>query len=134
MADGLIAAALDLYHDAGWTGLGASLYLSLHSGAPSTTGANELSANGYARQACTIGASSSGTKTNANSINFGPATAQWSILYYGLWTAVSGGTFLGYWTLRDSGGTVLGSAATVPIDQLARFAAGELDFVLANAA
>lgn len=135
MADGFTTAARNTYHDAGWAAIAATPFVSLHSGDPGTTGANECSSNGYSRQACSIGSSTGGVKQNATAITFGPAaTADWSILYYALWTAQTDGTFLGYWTLKDVNGDPLLVAAAVPVDSVAKFAAGELKFTIADAA
>lgn len=133
MSDGLVASALNTYHDGGWTAIAATPFVSLHSDVPGTNGAHELSGNGYSRQCCTVGTSSGGIKQNSTAVSFGPASgSQWSIKYYALWTAAVNGTFLGYWTLRDDEGTPLAQAVSVPVDSVAKFSAGELKFTLAN--
>ena len=137
MAAGLVAAALDDFVDAGFAGLGATLFVSLHSANPSTTGANEVAAsggpaNGYARKQVTLAASSAGVKANSAALTFGPASAEWSIWYYGLWTAATGGTFLGYWTLRDNADALLLAAETVAVAASAVFSIGELTFTVVN--
>lgn len=67
-------------------------YVSLHTGDPSTTGANENSGGGYARQACTWNAATSSAKTNSTSLTFTTAGST-AITYFGAWTAVSSGSF-----------------------------------------
>lgn len=67
-------------------------YLSVHTGDPSTTGANELSGGGYARQALSWGSASAGAVTAAAVAFAIPAST--TIAYIGFWTASSGGTFL----------------------------------------
>lgn len=66
-------------------------YISLHTADPSTTGASEVSGGTYARVATTWGSSSAGSKAgSAATINVPAAT---TITYWGLWTAVTAGTF-----------------------------------------
>lgn len=89
-------------NDAGRNGLCAGLtalagFASLHSGDPSTTGANELTGGSpaYARKAVTWAAAASGQQLSSNAQVFDvPAGA--TVLHAGLWSAVSGGTFYGY--------------------------------------
>lgn len=72
-------------------------FASLHSGDPSTTGANELTGGSpaYARKGITYAASSTGTKANSVAITFDvPAT---TVTHVGLWSAVTAGTFYGYY-------------------------------------
>lgn len=45
-------------------------YVSLHTASPSTTGANEVSGGGYARQACSWNAASGSAKTNSSALTF----------------------------------------------------------------
>ena len=78
------------------TALGAiATYASLHSGDPSTTGANELTGGtpAYARQPVTFGSASGGEMAESNQPVFDVPAG--FVLYVGYWTAVSGGTFLG---------------------------------------
>lgn len=67
-------------------------HLSLHTGDPSTTGANELAGGSYARAALSWGSASSGAVT-ASAVAFS-VPASTTIAYIGFWTASSGGTFL----------------------------------------
>jgi hypothetical protein len=67
-------------------------YVSLHTGDPSTTGANEVTGGSYARVAVTWNSPSSGsvTQSNALSINL-PASTTAS--YFGVWSASTSGTY-----------------------------------------
>lgn len=73
--------------------------VSLHVGAPGTTGANENANSGsYARLACSWNAASGGTKTNSTSLTFTTggtvavtAFGTWSSLTYGAGTYALGG-------------------------------------------
>ncbi|GAB3863426.1 hypothetical protein GCM10028801_31020 [Nocardioides maradonensis] len=67
-------------------------YVSLHSGSPSTTGANEFSGGGYARQACSWNAASSGSKTNSSALTF-TTSGSTAATYFGTWSASTSGTF-----------------------------------------
>lgn len=66
--------------------------MSLHSGFPGATGANELTGSGYARVACSFNAASGGVRTLAAVTNF-TVGAGHTVRWVGLW---AGGTFKGY--------------------------------------
>ncbi len=71
-------------------------FASLHTGDPSTTGANESTGGSpaYARKGITYAAAATGTKANSAAITFDvPAS---TITHVGLWSAVTAGTFYGY--------------------------------------
>lgn len=67
-------------------------FVSLHTATTSTTGAAEVSGGGYARQAMTWNAASSGTKTNSGTASFttGGVTAN---THMGTFSASTAGTF-----------------------------------------
>ena len=66
-------------------------YLSLHTGDPAGTGANECAGGSYARVATVWSAPSAGSSTGAATlINVPPST---TITYWGVWDAASGGSF-----------------------------------------
>lgn len=110
-----------LFNDTNFDPSSASIYLSLHSGDPSLTGANELSGNGYARVAVSNW-SAAGSKTLSNGavINFPTATGAWSeATYIGIFDASTSGNF---W-----GGGALTASKTAAADEAIRFDAGEVD-------
>lgn len=78
-------------------------YISLHSGDPSTTGANEISGGSpaYARLAPTWGSASSGSKAMTATLSF-DIPASTTVSYFGFWTAATSGTFLGGAALSNS--------------------------------
>lgn len=79
-------------------GLGnAVTHVSLHSGDPSTTGANEVTGGSpaYARIAVTWNAASAGTRTNTGALTF-DVPASTTVYHIGLWSAITSGTFYGY--------------------------------------
>ena len=67
-------------------------WFSLHTGDPGTTGANEGSGTGYARDDTVWAAANAGTGTKLGSQAAIGAAAQ-SYTHWGLWSASSGGTF-----------------------------------------
>lgn len=67
-------------------------HVSLHNADPSTTGANEHTGDGYARQAITWSVAANGDITGTVSFTTTPSEAVHSV---GLWSAVSAGTFRG---------------------------------------
>ena len=67
-------------------------YVSLHTGDPSTTGANEVTSTTYARVAVTWNAASSGSVTNSGALSINlPASTTAS--YFGVWSASTSGTY-----------------------------------------
>lgn len=66
--------------------------MSLHSGFPGATGANELTGSGYVRVACTFNAASGGVRTVSAATNF-TVGAGHTVRWAGLW---AGGVFKGY--------------------------------------
>jgi len=95
-------------------------YVSLHTGDPSTTGANEVTGGSYARVAVTWNSPSSGsvTQSNALSINL-PASTTAS--YFGVWSASSSGTYY-------IGGALSPSITTGTSAGVVTIAAGSLSF------
>ena len=72
-----------------------TVYVSLHTGDPGTTGASESTggAGPYARQAGSWTAAASKSVSNDTAINFTGMPAS-TVTHAGLWDAVSGGNFL----------------------------------------
>lgn len=97
-------------------------HVSLHTGDPGATGANEATGNGYARQSITMGAASGKTTSNTNAPTWtasGGNLGGGALTYYGLWDSVSGGNFLWGDTISGGGDTVSdGSTYTLPIGNL----------------
>ena len=73
----------------------AQPYLSLHSGDPGETGANEIAGGSYARQAASFGAAAAGQVQNDATIDFTLMPAG-TVLGFGLWDAATNGNCL--WT------------------------------------
>jgi hypothetical protein len=72
-------------------------HVSLHTGNPSTTGANEVTGGtpAYAREPITWSAAAAGVTDNTGALDFDvPAGA--TVTFWGLWTAVTAGVFLGW--------------------------------------
>ncbi len=96
-----------------------TVYVSLHTGDPSTTGANEATAGGnaYARKAATFAAAASGATTTT-------ADLQWlnmpgvTVTHVGLWDAVTSGNFLRGGALADSWVVPAGATFTLPTGDL----------------
>ena len=93
-------------------------YLSLHSATPGQTGASEVSGGSYARQAITFGSATAGTELSTNSQTFTNLPVEASgIPYFGIWSTVSGGTYIG-------GGTTTGLTGSLPAGISVNFATG----------
>jgi len=71
-------------------------YLALHTADPGETGAtSEVSGNGYARQAVTFNAASSGAATNSSTHTFTASGGNWgTITYFSIWDASTSGNEL----------------------------------------
>ena len=81
------------------TPLTTTAYVSLHTADPGNTGASEVSGNAYARIGPVTFANAGANPTVASNsaiVTFPAATGSWgTVAYFGLWTALSGGTFQG---------------------------------------
>jgi hypothetical protein len=82
--------------------------MSLHSGFPGATGANELSGSGYARVPCSFNASSGGVRTLSAVTNF-TVGAGHTVRWEGLWQS---STFKGYSPNGGSPKEFMADAAT----------------------
>lgn len=87
----------------------ASRWVSAHTGDPSTSGANEVAGGSYARQQTTYPAAAAGDTTGSQVAI--PIPAATTVTHWGLWSAVSGGTFRGGFALGAP--EVFGSAGTL---------------------
>lgn len=82
---------------------GTTYYVSLHSADPGTTGANEFSGGGYARQPVVFATWATGATGNNAAIAI-PNAGTTAATHIGVWSAVTAGTY--------ECGFVLGSATT----------------------
>lgn len=97
-------------------------YISLHSGDPGLTGANELSGSGYARELASMAAAASQATDNDALVTFDTATGDWTqATYYGVWDALTTGNFIG--------GAALDTARTILNGEYGEFAIAALDVV-----
>jgi hypothetical protein len=80
-------------------------YLSVHSADPGTAGGGEITGGtpAYARKAASWSPTTNGVRTLAASVLFDIPAAT-SISYFGMWSAATGGSFLGGAQLRDIDG------------------------------
>lgn len=96
---------------------GTTYYLSLHTGDPGTTGANE---GGDGRQSIVMGASSGGSQASSTAQTWTSAAGGYTYTYFGVWSAASGGTYF-------RGGS-LTSSITPPAGAEITFAIGGITF------
>ena len=78
--------------DASGTPTNLMAFTSLHTASPGTTGANEATGGGYARQATSWNAASSGSKTNSGALTFS-TTGATANTHVGEFSAVTAGTY-----------------------------------------
>lgn len=71
---------------------GGDIYISLHTGDPGTTGANEVTGGSYARQQVPFNAAASKSAVNTSAINFTLMPTA-TVTHIGVWDASSGGNF-----------------------------------------
>jgi hypothetical protein len=96
-------------------------FVSLHIADPGDSGANEVSGGAYGRQPVSFNKTGSNPTVAVNNavIQFPVATANWGTIgFFGLWSAVTSGTFLGGWPVTTS--------KAVGPDDTARWDAGKL--------
>lgn len=85
-------------------GLAASCtFLSLHSGDPGTTGANEITGGSpaYARKSVTWGTAAAGSRSLSAAVQFDVAAGT-QVSHFGAWSAATAGAFQGGDALRDA--------------------------------
>lgn len=99
----------------------ATTYVSLHTGSPGTTGANEVAGGSpaYARKSISFSAASGGSKSSSSQPVL-DVPAGTTVTHLGLWDAVSSGNFLGYADVTDESfagqGTYTVTSATVDLN------------------
>ena len=118
------AVGLKAWNDAAFAASALGLFASWHTADPGATGANEYTAVGITRVASGTLTSSNDTDsadlTNAAAITSPAATGATSaITYVGLWTALTGGVFVG--------SHLLTTAVTLALGEKIRIPAGDLD-------
>ncbi len=81
----------------------SATHISMHTADPGTTGASEVTGGSpsYARKAATWGAASSGSRALSTPVVFDIPSGV-TVTHFGLWSAASGGNFLGGDNLRDA--------------------------------
>lgn len=75
-------------------------HVSVHSAAPGSTGASEIS--GSVRGAVTWNTAAAGAATISGTASVGSIPAVSTVKYLGLWSASTGGTFYGYQLVPDT--------------------------------
>jgi hypothetical protein len=84
-------------------------HASLHTADPGTTGASEVAGGSYARVPITWSAASGGSKTLTAAVTL-QVPAGTTVTHFGLWSAISAGTFRGGGSLSAS--QAFGTAGT----------------------
>ena len=107
-------------------GLGNAItHISLHSGDPSTTGANELTGGSpaYARKAVTWNAAASGLRTNSGALVFDVPIST-TVYHVGFWSAITTGTFYGYFPVGAASYAVQAATCAASTDTFTSYAHG----------
>jgi len=101
-----------------------ALYLALHTADPTDAGGNEISGNGYARQAITFGTVSGNTATSNATVTFPACTGStWgTVTHCSIHTAVTSGTMIGHSGLTAS--------KTIAVGDIMQCASGSIVFTL----
>jgi hypothetical protein len=94
-------------------------YLALFTTDPGTTGASgEVTGGSYARQAIAFGSASAGSEASTNAQNFtGMPAEAGGVPYFGIFTTLTAGTYLG-------GGTTTGLSGAISVGATINFAIG----------
>jgi hypothetical protein len=95
---------------------GTTYYLSIHSADPGTTGANEITGYTGNRPSIVFGSGGIASSTTGQTFAAMPAEAG-GVPYIGVWTAATGGTYLG-------GGATTGLSAAIGSGATITFAIG----------
>lgn len=100
-------------------------HISLHSGDPSTTGTNELTGGSpaYARKAVTWNAAASGLRTNNGALVFDVPTGI-TVYHVGFWSALTVGTFYGYFPVGAASYAVQGATFLASTDVFTSYGHG----------
>lgn len=96
-------------------------FLSLHTGDPGNTGANEVSGGAYVRQSVVFTLTGNNPTVAANNavVQYPAATLTWGAVgFFGIWSAASGGSFVGGWPVS--------LPKTIEVDDIARWDVGKL--------
>lgn len=92
-SDYTVHGILDAIFNATAFNLAGNPYISLHTGDPGTTGANEVAGGSYARVQVPFNAAASRSVKNTSSFSFTSMPAA-TITHIGVWSALSGGNFI----------------------------------------
>ena len=105
-----------------------NIFVSLHTGAPGSNGANEKSGDGYSRvqvpdggwQFPSVSVSNVYSVSNRGQLNFADATGDYSvsIKHAGFWSASTGGTFYGSFALTANASPRRGARIFFPSGNL----------------
>lgn len=114
-ANGVLDA---IFNGTSWNPLSSGdPYISLHTGDPGTTGANEVVGGSYARQRPAFNAASAGSAKNTSAVNWTLMPTA-TITHIGVWTAVSNGTFIIGGALSVSSSVTAGNTFTLTAEHI----------------
>ncbi|WP_158892396.1 MULTISPECIES: hypothetical protein [unclassified Pseudomonas] len=100
-------------------GLSDTRYVSLHSGVPGNSGANEVTDSAYARQAATFSLEqSTGLATTSAALNWSAAVSGYTVSYVGVWDAQFGGNLVAYLPMASSQSVSANGVFTIPAGEL----------------
>jgi hypothetical protein len=100
-------------------------YVSLHTAEPDNAGSDEVSGGSYARLSVSFSASGGNPTVFANTaaLEFPQATFTWdTVTHFGVWTALTAGSFIGSGALDDP--------RLIEMGDTARFEIGDLEVEL----
>lgn len=114
-ANGILNA---LFNGTAWNPMSSGdPYISLHTGDPGTTGANEVSGGSYVRQRPPFNAAASSQAKNTSSISWTLLPAA-TITHIGIWDASSGGIYYLGAALSTSIPVLAGGTATITAEHI----------------
>lgn len=99
--------------------LPASSHVSAHVGPPGDTGANEVSGGIYARQPITFSAAVNGERDSSNQPSIPIPGGTNGVDNVGVWDAVTGGNFLGYFSITPESFGSDGNLNVTDVDLIA---------------
>lgn len=114
-ANGVLDA---LFNGTAWNPMSSGdPYISLHTGDPGTTGANEVTGGTYTRQRPAFNAAASGSAKNTSAVEFTLMPTA-TVTYVGVWTAATNGTFMLGGALSASVSVTAGNTLTLTAEHI----------------
>lgn len=95
----------------------SAVYVSLHTGDPGQTGANEVSGSGYSRKQVTFSSPTNKTASNSAEVEFTNMPGV-TVTHVGIWSASTSGDFWWGGSLTTAKALTTGDTLKIPVNDL----------------